>query len=173
MTHRAPASSTRIFELIDSVPTSARSGWATLRAILRRADRIPIGDCCVTARREGAWVLRGLALTLSLLVLSAAGGDIGHALAGGTSHGLEPIIATAPGGPADQSTPAPASSHVATDCPFCRVARASSAALGGKIAWFTAVGERSFAAFLPQISAPSSRHPRANAQRAPPTRLSA
>ena len=145
----------------------------TVKAILRRTDRIPIGGRCVTTRTEKTWIPRELALTLSLLVLGATSGDIVHPLAGPTWHGFETTIATATGGPADQNPPDPASSHMATECPLCRVGRAASTALSGTIAWFTAVGERSYALFLPLTAAPSSPHLRANAARAPPTRLSA
>ena len=117
---------------------------------LRRADQIPIRDCCVTARTGKTWVPRGLALAVSLLVLGGASGDIGHALAGGTWHGLETTIATAAGGPAEPNPPGPTSPHVATDCPLCRVGRTSSTALSGRITWFTTAGERSYAVFLPR-----------------------
>ncbi len=128
----------------------------------------------MTARTEKTWVARELALALSLLVLGATSGDIVHPLAGPTWHGFETTIVTANSGPAEQNPPDPASSHVATDCPLCSVGRSSSAALSGRMAWFTAfVGERSYGALLPQTSAPSSPHLRANAARAPPTRLSA
>ena len=140
--------------------------------MLRRADRIPIGDCCVTARTEKTWVPRELSLMLSLLVLGATSGDIGHALAGATWHGFETTIATATGGPADSNTPDPVASHLATDCPLCRVGRGSSTALNGRTTWFTAVGDRSYAVFLPQTLAPAASHPRTNAARAPPTPLS-
>jgi len=153
-------------------PHPARTNWVTVTAILRRADRIPIGDCCVTARTKTS-VLKELALALSLLVLAGTSGGLGHAFPGGTWHRFETTIATAAGGPAEQNPLAPASSHVATDCPLCGVRRTSSAAPSVRITWFTGVGERSYAAFLPQISAPSSPPPRANAARAPPIRLSA
>ena len=118
-------------------------------------------------------VPRGLALALALLVLGVTSGDFGHALAGGAWHGFETTIATADGGPAGPNPSDPTSSHVGTDCPICRVGRASSTALSGVIAFFIAAAERSTAAFLPETSAPSSPNRRANAARAPPARLSA
>jgi len=130
-------------------------------------------DCCVSARTNRTWVPRGLALTLSLLLLSATSGDITHALAGGMWHGLETTLAAAAGGPAEQNYPDPTSSHVATDCPLCRVGRASSAAPSAGVTCITAAGEGSRAVFPPQTPTPSSPHRRADAARAPPTRLSA
>ena len=127
------------------------------------------GDCCVTARTEKTWVPRALAL--SLLLLGTASGDIGHALAGGALHGFETTIATAADGPTDPNTPDPISSHVARRCPFCSVGRSSTIALSGSITCFAV--ERSHAVLLPETSVPSSPHRRANAARAPPTRLSA
>ena len=93
------------------------------------------------AAQTKRWVSKQLALTLSLLVLGATSGDLGHALAGGTGHGFETTIATANGEPADENSPSPASSHVATQCQRCRVGHASSTALSRRIAWLTAVGD--------------------------------
>lgn len=149
------------------------SGFVTLQAILRQADRHPIGDCCVTARTGKTWIPRGLVLALSLLVLGVTSGDIGHALAGGTWHGLETAIVTVDDGPAEPNPANPTSSHVATECPLCRVGRASSAALSGRTTCFTAFGEISHAVFLPEASEPSSPHRGADPARAPPARLSA
>ena len=118
-------------------------------------------------------VMRGLALAFSLLVLCVTSGDIGHGFAGGARHGLETTNVTVDGGPAQQNPSDPTSSHVATDCPVCRVGRASGTALSSGITCFAPVGERSTAAFFPETSAPSSPNGRANAARAPPARLSA
>ena len=127
----------------------------------------------MTARTENTWVPRMLALALSLLFLGVASGDIRHALAGGALHGFETTIATAADGPTDPNTSDPIPSHVATHCPFCSVGRSSTTALSGSIAYFVVAGEKSHAVFLPETSVPSSLHRRANAARAPPTRLSA
>jgi hypothetical protein len=127
----------------------------------------------MTARKEKTWVPRVLALALSLLFLGVASGDIGHAIASGTWHGFETTIATAADGPTDPNTPDPISSQVATQCPFCSVGRSSTTALSQSITYFAVAGERSHAVFLPETSVPSSPHGRANAARAPPTRLSA
>jgi len=110
---------------------------------------------------------------LSLLVLGVTSGDIGHALGGGAWHDLETTIVTANGGPAEPTNSSDPTSHVATDCPLCRIGRASRAALSGRITCFTAVSEKSYEAFLPEIPAPSSPHRRADTARAPPARLSA
>ena len=127
----------------------------------------------MTATTRNTGVPCGLALALSLLVLGVTSGDIGHALAGGAWHGLETTIGPADGGPAEPNSSDPLSSHVATDCPVCRVGRASGTALSSGITCFAPVGERSTAAFFPETSAPSSPNGRANAARAPPARLSA
>ena len=106
---------------------AALTRLVTIKLLLRQTDRIPIGDCCVTARTEKTWVPRGLVLALSLLVLSATSGDLGHAFAGGTWHGFETSIVAADGGPAEQKYPDPTSSHVAAllhesspPAPVCR-----------------------------------------------------
>ncbi len=113
-----------------------------------------------------------LALALSLLLLGLASGDIGHALAGGALHGFETTIAIAADGPTHPNTPDPISSHAATRCPICSVGRSSTIALSGGLSCFAAAVKRSRVEFLPETSVPSSPHRRANAARAPPTRLS-
>ena len=133
----------------------------------------PSGMTAVTQRIRSTPVPQGLALVLSLLVLGVTSGDIGHALAGGTWHALETTIVTANGGPAEPTNSPDPTSHVATDCPLCRVGRASKAALSARFMRFTAVGEWSYAAFFPETPAPSSPHRRADTARAPPARLSA
>jgi hypothetical protein len=127
----------------------------------------------VTATTRNTGVPSGLALALALLVLGVTSGDIGHALAGGAWHGPGTTIGTADGGPAGPNSSDPLSSHVATDCPACRAGRASSTALSGGIACFTAVAETAYAVFLPEGSGPSSTPGRANAARAPPSPPSA
>lgn len=125
----------------------------------------------MSARTEETWVPRALAL--SLLLLGTASGEIGHALSDRALQGSETTIATAADGPTDPNTPDPISSHVATKCPFCSVGRSSTTGLSGSITHFAVAGERSHAVFLPEASVPSTLHLRANAARAPPTRLSA
>lgn len=132
----------------------------------------PSGGTAVTQRIRSTPAPQGLALVLSLLVLGVTSGDIGHAFAGGTWHALETTIITPNGGATEPTHFPDPTSHLAKDCPLCRIGRSSRAALSGGVTCFAAVGEWSYTVFLPEIPAPPAPHRRADTARAPPARLS-
>jgi len=130
-----------------------------------------IGGCLRALRRRR--VSKDLALALLLLVLGAAIGDGGHAFVGGSGHGCGKTFEIAHRQGADPNAPAPDSSHLAADCPLCRLARTSSTAHAGRIVCSVAAGERFYPMLLAATPTTASRSHCVDPARAPPTRLSA
>ena len=124
----------------------------------------------MAVRQRRISIQQQLALALSFILLATAGGDLGHAL-GGTGHEFESAVAMTAGGPADSSTPDPTSSHVATECPFCRLVKTSDTALSEMTMHLASLDERPYVFFSLESSAHSSPHGRPDTARAPPTQL--
>ena len=144
----------------------------TLRAGFATAARVGIFVRMMTAVTHGTRstaVPRGLALTLSLVLLGVASGDLGHAILTAPGHGFLPAVWAADAAPV---RPDPAPQHVVADCPWCRAGRISRIALGAASAHSTGpVRQTACAVFVPETPAPSTPRHRVDSARAPPARL--
>jgi hypothetical protein len=117
----------------------------------------------------GEVVPRGLALALSLVLLGAVSGDLGHAQFEFSSHGFLPAAWAADATPAH---PDSTNQHVVADCPRCGAGRVSRSAMAAASTHATGpVRQTTNALFLPEAPAPSTARQRIDTARAPPARL--
>ena len=134
-----------------------------------RSIESPSGMTTVTQRIGSTAVPRGLALTLSLVLLGVASGDLGHANFDFSGHGFLPAAWAADATPVH---PDPTNQHVIADCPRCSAGRISRVAMAAASAHSTEpVRQTTSAVFLPETPAPSTARHRVDTARAPPARL--
>jgi len=122
------------------------------------------------ARRIGTKVIpRGLVLALSLVLLGAASGYLGHAIFVLSDHGSPPTVQATDAAPVRPDSTNP---HAVGNCPRCSAGRISRTAIAAASTHATAPVRRiTSAVFLPEILAPSTTRHRVDTARAPPARL--
>jgi hypothetical protein len=132
-------------------------------------DWASIGMTAVRHKTVSEVVPRGLALALSLVLLGAASGDLGHANFEFSGCGFLPAVWAADATPAP---PDPTNQHVVANCPRCSAGRISRIALAAALTHSTGpVRQTTSAVFLPETPAPSTARHRVDTARAPPARL--